>query len=170
MLPGAIQADSHIAVVYAEREFMPPQLRAFIDAVMAWEGEYPPARGRAEAKPKRAGEERPSPRARPAPAAPGAPPDSLAPQAVGDPRRRAALLVVTTWAWPPSMPEGRAGHEVRERAREEAHRRRDVGRYSQAVHRLVDGVLQDPRSPLCGIGHALLLAATSRNHPLRLGV
>ncbi|MGK4006305.1 LysR substrate-binding domain-containing protein [Sorangium sp. So ce1036] len=38
VLAGAIQADSHLAVIYAEREFMPPQLRAFIDAVMAWGG------------------------------------------------------------------------------------------------------------------------------------
>lgn len=49
VLAGTIQADSHIAVVYAEREFMPPQLRAFIDAVMVWgKGEFLP-RPRADA-------------------------------------------------------------------------------------------------------------------------
>ncbi|AGP32611.1 LysR family transcriptional regulator [Sorangium cellulosum] len=38
VLKGAIQGESHFAVIYAEREFMPPQLRAFIDAVVAWGG------------------------------------------------------------------------------------------------------------------------------------
>ncbi|MDI3289949.1 LysR family transcriptional regulator [Polyangium sp. 15x6] len=36
VLPGALQGESHIAVVYPEREFMPPQVRAFIDALVAW--------------------------------------------------------------------------------------------------------------------------------------
>lgn len=55
VLPGAIQGESHIAVVYPEREFMPPQLRAFIDALVAWAPELiaragAPAPKRAEKK------------------------------------------------------------------------------------------------------------------------
>jgi DNA-binding transcriptional LysR family regulator len=66
VLQGAIEAHSHIAVVYAEREFMPPQLRAFIDAVMAWGvGNLVP---RPDApKPKRAAKSGPRPR----PSSPG---------------------------------------------------------------------------------------------------
>ncbi|HVK63969.1 MAG TPA: LysR family transcriptional regulator [Polyangium sp.] len=56
VLPGAIQAESHIAVVYPEREFLPPQVRAFIDAVVAW---APELVVRADApKPKRAAKKR----------------------------------------------------------------------------------------------------------------
>lgn len=36
VLPGALQAESRLSVVYAEREFLPPQVRAFVDAVVAW--------------------------------------------------------------------------------------------------------------------------------------
>lgn len=36
VLPGIIEQDSHVAVVYAEREFVPPQVRAFIDTVATW--------------------------------------------------------------------------------------------------------------------------------------
>jgi DNA-binding transcriptional LysR family regulator len=36
VLPGAIQAEAQFAVVYPEREFLPPPVRAFIDAVVAW--------------------------------------------------------------------------------------------------------------------------------------
>jgi DNA-binding transcriptional LysR family regulator len=36
VLPGIIEQDSHVAVVYAEREFVPPQVRAFIDTVASW--------------------------------------------------------------------------------------------------------------------------------------
>jgi DNA-binding transcriptional LysR family regulator len=36
VLPGLVEADSRIAVVYAERELMPPQVRAFVEAVAAW--------------------------------------------------------------------------------------------------------------------------------------
>jgi hypothetical protein len=63
VLPGAIQADSHVAVVYAEREFMPPQLRAFVDAVTAWgQGDL---FQRADAPtPKRAAKSGPGPRSR----------------------------------------------------------------------------------------------------------
>ncbi|UQA58529.1 LysR family transcriptional regulator [Polyangium aurulentum] len=57
VLPSAIQAESHIAVVYPEREFMPPQLRAFIDAVVAWAPEGFVARACAP-KPKRAAKKR----------------------------------------------------------------------------------------------------------------
>src|SRR6185437_7293404 len=36
VLKGVLAGDSRISVVYAEREFLPPQVRAFVDAVMAW--------------------------------------------------------------------------------------------------------------------------------------
>jgi DNA-binding transcriptional LysR family regulator len=36
VLPGIIEADTQVALVYPEREFVPPQVRAFIDAVAAW--------------------------------------------------------------------------------------------------------------------------------------
>lgn len=50
VLPGAIQAESHIAVVYPEREFMSPQLRAFIDALVAWAPELVARMGAAKRK------------------------------------------------------------------------------------------------------------------------
>ncbi|MFT3765913.1 MAG: LysR family transcriptional regulator [Minicystis sp.] len=39
VLPGTIAGESHVAVVYPEREFLPPQVRAFIDALVAWAAE-----------------------------------------------------------------------------------------------------------------------------------
>jgi DNA-binding transcriptional LysR family regulator len=36
VLSGIVEADTRVAIVYAEREFVPPQVRAFIDAVVAW--------------------------------------------------------------------------------------------------------------------------------------
>jgi DNA-binding transcriptional LysR family regulator len=36
VLAGQVEAESRVAVVYAEREFMPPQVRAFVDTVVAW--------------------------------------------------------------------------------------------------------------------------------------
>jgi DNA-binding transcriptional LysR family regulator len=36
VLDGQLGAEAHIAVVYPEREFVPPQVRAFVDAVVAW--------------------------------------------------------------------------------------------------------------------------------------
>lgn len=57
VLPDAIRAETQLSVVYKEREFMPPQLRAFIDALVAWApGEFI-ARADA-AKPKRAAKKR----------------------------------------------------------------------------------------------------------------
>ncbi|MDI1446054.1 LysR family transcriptional regulator [Polyangium sp. 6x1] len=57
VLPGAIQGETHIAVVYPEREFMPPQVRAFIDALVAWApGMIVPQKG--APKPKRAAKTR----------------------------------------------------------------------------------------------------------------
>ncbi|MDC3955245.1 LysR family transcriptional regulator [Polyangium jinanense] len=56
VLPNALQGESHIAVVYPEREFMPPQVRAFIDALVAW---APELIARANAPmPKRAAKKR----------------------------------------------------------------------------------------------------------------
>jgi DNA-binding transcriptional LysR family regulator len=39
VLPGIIEADTQVAIVYPERELVPPQVRAFIDAVVAWAAE-----------------------------------------------------------------------------------------------------------------------------------
>jgi DNA-binding transcriptional LysR family regulator len=36
VLPGLIEVETHIAAVYPEREFVPPQVRAFVDALAAW--------------------------------------------------------------------------------------------------------------------------------------
>jgi len=36
VLPDAIGSDARVALVYPEKEFLPPQVRAFIDAVVAW--------------------------------------------------------------------------------------------------------------------------------------
>ncbi|MFO0663996.1 MAG: LysR family transcriptional regulator [Polyangiaceae bacterium] len=39
VLPELIGAESRVSLVYPEKEFMPPQVRAFIDAVVAWSKE-----------------------------------------------------------------------------------------------------------------------------------
>lgn len=36
VLPDLIREDVRVALVYPEKEFLPPQVRAFIDAVVAW--------------------------------------------------------------------------------------------------------------------------------------
>jgi DNA-binding transcriptional LysR family regulator len=36
VLEGVVGGEARVSVVYPEREFMPPQVRAFIDAVLAW--------------------------------------------------------------------------------------------------------------------------------------
>jgi DNA-binding transcriptional LysR family regulator len=36
VLPGVLEIDTALSVVYAEREFVTPQVRAFVDAVVAW--------------------------------------------------------------------------------------------------------------------------------------
>lgn len=36
VLAGKLELESRMAIVFAEREFMPPQVRAFIDAFSAW--------------------------------------------------------------------------------------------------------------------------------------
>jgi DNA-binding transcriptional LysR family regulator len=36
VLPGVLEHAAQIAVVHAEREFVPPQVRAFVDAIVAW--------------------------------------------------------------------------------------------------------------------------------------
>jgi DNA-binding transcriptional LysR family regulator len=41
VLPERVGAESQIAVVYPEREFVPPAVRAFVDAVVAWAKEAP---------------------------------------------------------------------------------------------------------------------------------
>jgi DNA-binding transcriptional LysR family regulator len=36
VLPGSLEGESRFAIVYPEREFVPPQVRAFVDTVAAW--------------------------------------------------------------------------------------------------------------------------------------
>lgn len=36
VLPGVLEMENRLAVVYAERELVPPQVRVFVDAVVAW--------------------------------------------------------------------------------------------------------------------------------------
>ena len=36
VLSGIVEAEARIAIVYAEREFVPPHVRAFVDAVAEW--------------------------------------------------------------------------------------------------------------------------------------
>jgi DNA-binding transcriptional LysR family regulator len=36
VLPGVIGAETRVAIVYLERELVPPQVRAFVEAVSAW--------------------------------------------------------------------------------------------------------------------------------------
>jgi len=36
VLPELIHAESRVAVIYPEKEFLPPQVRAFIDVLVAW--------------------------------------------------------------------------------------------------------------------------------------
>ena len=36
VLPGIVESQNRIAIVYPERELMPPHVRAFIDALVAW--------------------------------------------------------------------------------------------------------------------------------------
>jgi len=36
VLPGVLERHVRVSVVYPEREFVPPQVRAFVDAVVAW--------------------------------------------------------------------------------------------------------------------------------------
>jgi DNA-binding transcriptional LysR family regulator len=41
VLPGLVEVEHQIALVYPEREFLPPQVRAFVDAVVAWADRLP---------------------------------------------------------------------------------------------------------------------------------
>jgi DNA-binding transcriptional LysR family regulator len=69
VLAGALQTESRVAVVYPEREFVPPQVRAFVDAVVAWApGELDqglPACPKAESPRKPAALPAPEPASRP---------------------------------------------------------------------------------------------------------
>jgi DNA-binding transcriptional LysR family regulator len=56
VLPGAVKGESHIAVVYPEREFVPPQVRAFIDALVTWAPEL--VEGADAPKPQQAAKKR----------------------------------------------------------------------------------------------------------------
>jgi DNA-binding transcriptional LysR family regulator len=53
VLARSLEGETKLAVVYVEREYMPPQVRAFVDMVVAWsrepgvrfKGMYPPQPG-----------------------------------------------------------------------------------------------------------------------------
>ena len=47
VLPNAVGATATIAVVYADRELVPPAVRAFIDAVVRWFEQSPIVRSAA---------------------------------------------------------------------------------------------------------------------------
>ncbi|MCX4242289.1 LysR family transcriptional regulator [Paraliomyxa miuraensis] len=51
VLPGVLEGESRISVVYPERELVPPQVRAFVDTVVAWAPSHPSL---SPAKPTRA--------------------------------------------------------------------------------------------------------------------
>lgn len=59
VLAGVLEEESRIAIVYPERELVPPQVRAFVDAVVAWAPNMPtaaravPARKKPAKAPKR---------------------------------------------------------------------------------------------------------------------
>ena len=52
VLAGVVESENTISVVYAEREFLAPQVRAFVDAVAAWSAELG-AEARAASRPSR---------------------------------------------------------------------------------------------------------------------
>jgi DNA-binding transcriptional LysR family regulator len=62
VLPGMLEDESRIAIVYPERELVPPQVRAFVDAVVAWAPSMP-ALSRVE--PVKAAKRKPAKRRRP---------------------------------------------------------------------------------------------------------
>ncbi|HET9933802.1 MAG TPA: LysR family transcriptional regulator [Polyangiaceae bacterium] len=68
VLSGEVGAESRFSIVYPEREFVPPQLRAFIDAVVAWrrvgEAISPPRVGGGSAKRKKRNVKNPKPQPR----------------------------------------------------------------------------------------------------------
>ena len=57
VLPGIVEVESKVSVVYPERELVPPQVRAFIDAIAAWipgrfDQPLPPCKGKDHEKAK----------------------------------------------------------------------------------------------------------------------
>ena len=53
VLPGLVETESHIAVVFPEREFLASHVRAFIDVLLEWSPALPPAQGTKPAAPRR---------------------------------------------------------------------------------------------------------------------
>lgn len=55
VLPGTLESESRIAVVYLERELLPPHVRAFVEALVQWSPPQPrPARSRGTGARRRA--------------------------------------------------------------------------------------------------------------------
>ena len=50
VLPGILRRENRLAVVFAEKEFLPAHVRAFIDAIVAWAPTSPIARPKKTAK------------------------------------------------------------------------------------------------------------------------
>lgn len=63
VLPGVLEDESRIAIVYPERELVPPQVRAFVDAVIAWAPSMP-LRTRVEPAGPKPRQKEPAPRRR----------------------------------------------------------------------------------------------------------
>lgn len=63
VLPGVLEDESRIAIVYPERELVPPQVRAFVDAVIAWAPNMP-LRTRVEPAGPKPRQKKPAPRRR----------------------------------------------------------------------------------------------------------
>lgn len=63
VLPGVLEDESRIAIVYPERELVPPQVRAFVDAVIAWAPNMP-LRKRVEPAGPKPRQKKPAPRRR----------------------------------------------------------------------------------------------------------
>lgn len=51
VLPGALKREHRLAVVYAEKEFLPAQVRAFVDAIVEWASTSPNVRSRRKQRP-----------------------------------------------------------------------------------------------------------------------
>lgn len=71
ILSGVIEADVNVAVVYPERELVPPQVRAFVGALVEWAPKEfaslkapAVASARAKARPRRAKKKLPARRGR----------------------------------------------------------------------------------------------------------
>jgi DNA-binding transcriptional LysR family regulator len=66
VLPGVLEAESRIAIVYPERELVPPQVRAFVDTVIAWAPNIEAISRNKPTKPESKPKSEPKPKPKPA--------------------------------------------------------------------------------------------------------